>query len=168
MILASIIAPIGEGLLTTWTVDTSFSRWVGYQALTGLGLGLGQQQPLMAVQTVLPKAEVPSGTSIIMLVQTISGAIFVSIGQSVLQNELVKNLEAAFPSGGFDPSSLSGVGATQVSSVVPPQYLPAVLVAYNNALTKVYTVGLCMSALTIIGSLTIEWKSVKKESEQAA
>ncbi len=41
MLLASIIAPIGEGLLSTWTVDTTFSQWFGYQALTGIGIGLG-------------------------------------------------------------------------------------------------------------------------------
>jgi hypothetical protein len=165
MILASIIAPIGEGLMTTWTVDTSFAQWVGYQALTGIGIGLGQQQPMVAIQTVLPKEEVASGTSILMLVQTISGAIFLSIGQSVLQNELLKNLETEFPHGEFDPSILPNAGATQVRSLVPPQYLQTVLVAYNAALTKVFIVGLCLSALTIIGSLAMEWKSVKKKED---
>jgi len=167
MILSSIIAPIGEGLLTTWTVDTSFSQWVGYQVLAGIGIGLGQQQPLIAVQTVLDKSEVASGTSIIMLMQTLSGAIFISVGQSVLQNELLKNLKAAFPDGGFDPSNLAKVGATQLWSLVPPQFLRTVLEAYNAALVKVYTVALCMSALTIIGSLTMEWKSVKKPEKEA-
>ncbi|KAH8892647.1 MFS general substrate transporter [Thozetella sp. PMI_491] len=162
MILGSIIAPIGEGLLTTWKVDTPLSKLIGYQAMAGIGIGLGQQQPLVAVQTVLSKAEVASGMAIVLLVQTLSGAIFVSVGQSVLQNELFKNLKAAFPSGDFDPYSLTKVGATQVASLVPPQYLPTVLVAYNAALTKVYTVAVCLSALTIIGSLTMEWRSVKK------
>src|SRR3569833_256916 len=166
-ILSSIIAPIGEGLLTTWTVDTSFSQWVGYQVLAGIGIGLGQQQPLIAVQTVLDKSEVASGTSIIMLMQTLSGAIFISVGQSVLQNELLKNLKAAFPDGGFDPSNLAKVGATQLWSLVPPQFLRTVLEAFNAALVKVYTVALCMSALTIIGSLTMEWKSVKKPEKEA-
>ncbi|KAI0847158.1 MFS general substrate transporter [Daldinia vernicosa] len=164
MILASIITPVGAGLLTTWTVDATFSQWVGYQALLGIGLGLGQQQPYMAIQTVLPKADIPSGTSIILLVQTISGAIFVSVGQSVLQNELIENLAAAFPNGGIDLPNLANIGATQIRSITPPQYLQAVLVAYNRALTKVFTVGLCTSALTLIGSLAIEWKSVKKSN----
>ncbi|KAF3063478.1 putative HC-toxin efflux carrier TOXA [Daldinia childiae] len=164
MILASIITPVGAGLLTTWTVNTTFSQWVGYQALLGLGLGLGQQQPYMAIQTVLPKAGIPSGTSIILLVQTISGAIFVSVGQSVLQNELIKDLAAAFSNGDVDLPNLANIGATQLRSVTPPQYLQTVLVVYNSALTKVFTVGLCTSALTLIGSLAIEWKSVKKSN----
>lgn len=165
MILSSIITPIGEGLMTTWTVNANFSQWVGYQAMAGLGLGLGQQQPMVAIQNILPKADIPAGTSIIILLQTLSGAIFVSVGQSILQNELLKNLAAAFPNGGFDPSSLANVGATQVRSLVPPQYLQTVLVAYNGALTKVYTVALCMSAFTVIGSLLMEWKSIKKANK---
>lgn len=165
MILSSIVTPIGAGLLTTWTVDTSFSQWIGYQALLGMGIGLGQQQPFMAIQTVLSKQDVPSGISIVMLTQTVSGAIFVSVGASVFQNQLLKNLSGVFPDGGFNASSLINLGATQVWSVIPPQYLDAVLTAYNGALTKVYTVALCTSALTIIGSLTIEWKSVKKAKD---
>ncbi|KAI1394362.1 MFS general substrate transporter [Hypoxylon trugodes] len=162
MILSSIIAPIGAGLMTTWTVDTSFSKWVGYQALLGIGIGLGQQQPFMAIQTVLSKQDVSSGISIVLLTQTISAAIFISVGQSVLQNELLKNLTATLPNADFDVSSLVDIGATQLWSATPPKYLNAVLIAYNGALTKVFTIGVCTSALTILGSLAVEWKSVKK------
>jgi hypothetical protein len=112
MLLSSIITPIGEGLMTTWTVNTGFSRWVGYQALIGLGMGMGQQQPQVAIQAVLPRADIPAGVSIVMLVQTLSGAIFIAIGQAVLQNKLVQNLDAAFPNGGLNASSISTVGAT--------------------------------------------------------
>ncbi|KAF2503126.1 MFS general substrate transporter [Lophium mytilinum] len=162
MLLSSIITPIGEGLMTTWAVNTGFSQWVGFQALTGLGIGMGQQQPQVAIQTVLPEADIPAGVSIVVLVQTLSGAIFIAIGQAVLQNKLVQNLEAAFPNGRLDTSRLSTVGATQLRSLVPPQDLQAVLVAYNSALTRVFIVAVVMSSLTVVGSLAIEWNSVKK------
>ena len=147
--------------MTTWTVNTAFSHWVGYQALTGLGIGMGQQQPQVAIQTVLPKADIPAGASIVLLVQTVSGAIFIAVGQAVLQNKLIQNLEATFPSIGLDASRISTVGATQLRSLVPPQDLQGVLVAYNSALTQVFTVAVVMSALTLIGSLSIEWKNIK-------
>ncbi|CAH0020484.1 unnamed protein product [Clonostachys rhizophaga] len=167
LILSSIITPIGEGLLTTWKVDTGFSEWVGYQALIGLGIGLGQQQPLVAIQNVVPKAEIASGTAIVMLVQLLSGSIFVSVGQAVLQNKLVENLAKAFSDrGDFDPSQIANAGATDVLSIVPADDLPAVLEAYNRALVQVYTVALVLSALTIFGSVAMEWKSVKKEGDK--
>lgn len=167
MILASIIAPIGEGLLTTFTVNTTFSQWFGYQALTGMGIGMGMQQPMIAVQAALAIADVPVATSMILFMQTLGATIFVSVGQSVFQNHLLNNLEAALPPGSFDPSSILHTGATDIWATVPPQLLPTVLVAFNNALTKVWTVSVCMSALTMIGSLSMEWKSVKKGKKKA-
>ncbi|KAF5013306.1 hypothetical protein FDECE_685 [Fusarium decemcellulare] len=162
MVLASIIAPIGEGLMTTWTVDSGFSKWVGYQALTGLGLGMGQQQPQVAIQAILPKADIPAGASIVVLIQTLSGAIFITIGQAVLQNKLVQNLKAAsFLRGSVDISKISAAGVTEVRSLIPSQDLHTVLVAYNSALTRVFLVAAVMSALTIFGSLLVEWKTVK-------
>lgn len=152
--------------MTTWTLNTGFSKWVGYQALTDLAIGMGQQQPQVAIQTVLPKADITAGACIVVLVQTLSGVIFIQIGQAVLQNKLMQNLEATFSNGGLDLNRLSTVGATQLRFLVPPQDLLAVLVAYNSALTRVFIVSVVMSALTIIGSLSIEWKSVKKAKKQ--
>lgn len=167
MVLATIVTPIGEGLMTTWTVNTSFSHWVGYQALTGLGIGLGQQQPQIAIQAVLPKPDIPAGASIVVLFQTLSGAVFVTVGQNVLQNRLTQNLAKAFPNGStFNVSQLSTVGTTELRSIVPAGDLHTVLVAYNNALTRVFLVAVIMSSLTIIGSLSVEWKSVKPGKQQ--
>lgn len=42
MIISSIIASIGAGLLTTWRVDTGSAGFIGYQALYGLGVGCGK------------------------------------------------------------------------------------------------------------------------------
>jgi hypothetical protein len=168
MLLATAITPIGEGLMTTWTVNTPLSHWVGYQALTGLGIGMGQQQPQIAIQAVLPKADMPAGASIVVLFQTLSGAIFVTVGQNVLQNKLMQNLDAAFPNGSsaFDVSQLATVGTTELRSLVPAEDLHTVLIAYNSALTRVFLVAVIMSSLTIIGSLPVEWKSVKKPKQQ--
>jgi hypothetical protein len=152
--------------MTTWTVNTGFSQWVGYQVLTSLGMGMGQQQPQVAIQAILPRADIPAGVSIVMLVQTLSGAIFIAIGQAMLQNKLMQNLDSAFPNSGSNASRLSIMGATQLRSLVPSKDLQAVLVAYNSALTKVFTVAVVMSALSIIGSLSIGWKSVKKAKSQ--
>ncbi|KAH6867299.1 major facilitator superfamily domain-containing protein [Thelonectria olida] len=168
MILASIITPIGEGLMTTWTVNTSFSRWVGYQASAGLGIGMGQQQPQVATQAVLPKADIPAGASIVVLVQTLSGAIFVAVGQAVLQNKLLQNLKtASFASGSLEISHISAAGATELRSLVPSQDLHTVLVAYNSALTQVFLIAVVMSALAILGSMLVEWKSIKPKKQQS-
>jgi MFS family permease len=166
MIGASIISPIGEGLMTTWTADTPFSHWVGYQALTGLGIGMGQQQTQVAIQAVLPKEDIPAGASIVVLLQTLSGAIFIAIGQAVLQNKFAANLNAAFPDGGVDIGRLLEASASELRTLVSAANVDLVLRAYNGALTRIFLVAAIMSALTVVGSLLIEWKSVKKAKKQ--
>lgn len=167
MILSSVFAGIGAGLLSTLTVSSNHQMWIGYQAIIGIGIGLGMQQPMIAVQAVLDISLVPIGTSIIIFVQTLGGALFVSIGQNTFSNKLVQGLAKYAPS--IDPKVVLSLGATSLQSGVEKSVLPGVLKAYNDALTHSFLVAAIMAAATIVGSLAIEWKSVKgKKLEMAA
>ena len=78
IIISSVFMSVGAGLLSTFKTNTGHAMWIGYQVLYGAGVGMGMQQPLIAVQTVLPKKDHPIGTAIIMLGQTLGGALFIS------------------------------------------------------------------------------------------
>ncbi|KAJ8069664.1 hypothetical protein OCU04_000096 [Sclerotinia nivalis] len=167
MIVSSVIAAIGIGLLTTFKPDTNHAAWIGYQCLAGIGIGFGMQQPLIACQTVLDISQVPTGTSVIIFVQTLGGALFVSIGQNIFTNKLSQNLAHYVPD--LDPAVVLSTGATSIQKDIAPEYLAGVTISYNNALTQSFMVAAVMAALTIIGSVAIEWKSVKgKKIEMAA
>ena len=84
LILGVVIMSTGAGLLTTLAVHTSRAKWIGYQVVYGLGLGLGMQMPSMAAQTVLNRHDVPIGASLMFFAQWLGGAVFVSVGQNVL------------------------------------------------------------------------------------
>ncbi|KAF5343449.1 hypothetical protein D9758_011826 [Tetrapyrgos nigripes] len=165
MILSAILASIGSGLISTFKTDTSSSKWIGYQALYGLGIGAGMQQGLIAAQTVLPLADVPSGTAIIIFSQTVGGAIFISIAQNVFSNKLASGLGSQVP--GIDPGIVISTGATNLKNVVPANLLAAVLKVYNTALVDAYYVSTAMGCLMIVGSLAVEWRSVKKAQAQS-
>lgn len=64
LIIGVCLTAIGAGLLTTFGVDSSQGKWIGYQILYGLGLGLASQAPNMAAQTVLAKQDVAIGASL--------------------------------------------------------------------------------------------------------
>lgn len=151
----------------TFTPETNHSAWIGYQAIAGIGIGLGMQQPLIAVQTVLDISQVPIGTSVIIFLQTLGGALFVSIGENIFTNKLVESLAKYAPS--IDPKIVLSTGATSIQHTIDKAELPGVTLAYNNALVQSFLVAAIMAALTILGSLSIEWKSVKgKKVEMAA
>lgn len=163
----SILTSIGAGLISTFTTTTNHSHWIGYQIIFGFGMGMGMQQTLVAVQTVLPKADVPIGTAIAMFSQTLGGALFISVAQNVFTNSLLKNTRAAVP--GLDPALVLATGATDLQKNIPDQFFGAVQVAYNSALVNTFYVAVACSVLSIIGAVFFEWKSVKgKKIEMAA
>jgi hypothetical protein len=104
---------------------------------------------------------------VVIFVQTLGGALFVSIGQSVFTNKLSEGLIKYAPS--VDPKVILATGATALQKTLDPAVLPGVTHAYNDALTQAFLVSAVMAALTIIGSVAVEWKSVKgKKIEMGA
>ena len=162
MILSSVLMAIGAGLLTTLDAESHSSQWIGYQILLGFGVGLGLQQALIAVQTVLPLKDVPSGTAIVIFAQSLGSAVFLSVGQTVFTNSLTAGLKRAAPT--LDPKVVLAIGATDLKDVVLPQFSSAVFLAYNQALAKTYYVTIGTACLSLLGSLWIEWKSAKSKS----
>jgi EmrB/QacA subfamily drug resistance transporter len=167
MLLSSVLMTIGAGLLTTFEVDTNSPKWIGYQFLFGAGVGFGMQQPLIAVQTALPKDDVPIGTAIIMFSQTLGGALFISVGQNVFTNQLVKNLASVVPD--LNSAIVRNTGATELKNVIEEKFWNGVLIAYNQTLTQVFYVSVATAAMSLIGAAFVQWKSMKgKEITMAA
>ncbi|KAN0067848.1 Major facilitator superfamily domain containing protein [Elaphomyces granulatus] len=167
MLLSTVLMSVGAGLLSTFQTDTGHSKWIGYQVIFGAGVGFGMQQTLMAVQASLPVPDVPIATAIMMFCQTLGGALFISVGQNLFQNELIKSITAAAP--GLDANMVTNVGATQLQSLIPSQYLPGVLAAYNQSLVRTFYVVVAMSSISILGSALVPWNSVKgKKIEMGA
>lgn len=157
--LSTILMAIGAGLMTTWTVSTGHSKWIGYQVVFGFGVGFGMQQPLICAQTVLPMHDVPVGTAIMVFFQSLGGALFLSVGQNIFTNELLKGIVANVP--GVDPQLVITSGATSLRQDIPARFLEAVYVAYNHALTQTWYVSVAMACLSVFGAAVIQWKSVK-------
>ncbi|KAJ7124552.1 major facilitator superfamily domain-containing protein [Mycena epipterygia] len=159
MILSSLLMAVGAGLISTFSTNTGHAHWIGFQIIYGLGVGFGMQQPVIAAQTVLNLEDVPTGTSLILFMQTIGGALFISVAQNVFTNKLVSGLRDHVP--GVNPAIVLSAGATSLQTAVDSKFLPAVLSVYNQALVSAFYVSVALACLSIVGALSIEWKSVK-------
>lgn len=162
MILSSVLTPIGVGLISTITTSTAGGTLIGYQALAGLGVGFGAQQPSIAAQTALPRKDVAVGASVMMFCQVLGGAVFICVGTNIFQSSLVKNLANI---AGIDLISVAKVGATDLRDMVPAELLPQVLVAYNAALRDMFYLVTGLACVMIFGAVAMEWKSVKDKSK---
>ena len=158
--ISASVMPIGAGLISTWKVDTGHGEWIGFQVLYGFSLGLGMQQAQLAAQTVLKRADVPTGMALVVFMQTLGGAVFISVGQNVLTSHLVDGISRLVD--GLDPALIVNTGATDLRGLVPGELLPAVLEVYNEALRQVFLISTGLASVTILGALGLEWRSVKK------
>ncbi|MCJ1403810.1 hypothetical protein MMC11_007033 [Xylographa trunciseda] len=167
MIACSILMSVGAGLITTFkSVGTDSSKWIGYQALYGIGLGMGSQQASLAAQVVLPRKDVPTGASLVFFAQSLGGSIAVSIAANVFNTGLLAGLEAAaIP--GLDPAAIVHAGATELRSVVSPEHLPLVLAVYNSAVVSAFTVSLALACASVLGAVGVEFRSVKERKGAA-
>lgn len=156
LMLGIVLSSIGAGLLTTLGVHTSSAKWIGFQVLYGFGLGTCNQIPNMAAQTVLPREQVAIGASLMFFAQQLFGAVFTSVGENVLSNQLAKRLA-------ISSQTVQNTGATQLLEHVPVDDRVASLGAYNDSLQVVFQVGLIMACLAILGAVPMEWRTVKKE-----
>ena len=153
------IFTVGAGMLYTLQVDDYAGKWIGYQLLAGIGAGASIQIPFISVQVVLSAKDMPSGNALTIFFNTLGGALSISIAQNVFSNTLVQQLQERLP--GFDPSLISGSGATQVTQVTPPELLPQVLQAYDTAITRAFLLPIAVGGLAFLCSLGMEHKSVK-------
>ncbi|MCJ1392720.1 hypothetical protein MMC18_005591 [Xylographa bjoerkii] len=158
IVAGTVLLSVGTGLLTTLTVTTGEPVWIGFQIIAGFATGLGQQTAGLAAQTVLAKKDVATGVSLKFFGQQLGSAIFISVAQNVLDTKLIAGL-SGLPD--FDPYQIVNMGATEIRGSVPSALLPVVLNAYNGAITNAFMVSVALAAISILGALLVEWKSVK-------
>ncbi|EAU36749.1 predicted protein [Aspergillus terreus NIH2624] len=154
--IATVLAAAGAGLMTTFEVHTGHPKWIGYQVLLGSGVGMGIQLPIIAVQAVLPAADIPVGTAILTFCQTFGGAIFVSVAQAVFANRLQTGLLRAVP--GVSPGLVQEVGATNLDTVIDAQHMGAVKVVYNDALVSAWYLAVALFSVAVLGAVGMSTK----------
>ncbi|KAG0648700.1 MFS acetylaranotin efflux transporter ataA, partial [Hyphodiscus hymeniophilus] len=163
MLFCMVLFCIGSGLITTFSINTPLSQWFGYQVITGLGIGVGFQGGVVIVQTVLPLKDVPVATACVSFFQTLGGALFISVAQTLFQNGLLSGIQKNAPV--LDAEVFLHSGATEIRHLLAEMnhedQLDAVLQAYVEGLTHTYWITTACAIVAFVACLGIEWKSVK-------
>ncbi|XXH05488.1 hypothetical protein Hte_011918 [Hypoxylon texense] len=166
-ILGSAIGTVGCGIITLFSPDMSTAMWIGFEILASAGFGMSIQQGFTAVQTVLGPDELAVGTAAVVASQSLGGAVFISVGNSVFQNRL-QSLVSQTDIPGLDVEAVVSAGAVAFREVVPAADLPALLTQYDAALHTVLVVAIPLAALACLSCCFLQWKSVKKPASQQA
>ena len=166
LLVGSALATISAGLLYTLDIGTSSSHWIGYQALSGIGIGISIQVPMIANQSFVKISQISSVTAITLFFQTIGGALFVSAGQTAWANRLIQRLPVTAPS--VDPSLVIATGATQLRHVFTEEQIPGILAAYMDGLKLTFALVVALSGITLPIALAAKWKSIQPSGTTAA
>lgn len=159
MLVCSVLTAAGSGLMGMLQPSSRTGSWVGFQFLAGFGIGFGLQQVGLAVQVVLPHDEVSTGIAISFFAQQLGGAVFLCVGQAVLNNLLVSQLSGVL---GSDVEAISKGGATDVHNFVPEDLIHLVIEAYNTACTRIFFAGMACALAALVGAFCMQWRSVKR------
>jgi MFS family permease len=159
ILAGTVFSSVAAGLYSTFKPSTGHPFWIGYQVLNGIGAGFSMETPLTAAQTVLSTEEAGVGISSVTFFQFFGPSIFLAIAESVFSNRLVSEVAQHAP--GVNGTALLHRGTADVRSFVDPKQLPAVLDAYNTAITSTFYVAAAASACSVLAALFIEWNTVK-------
>ena len=158
-VLGSIIATAGSVLLATLAVNSSPGHWIGYQILASFGVSMAIAQGYIAIEVALGKASSSIGLAAMLASQSFGASVFVAVGNTILQDSLLKAADKAGLQD-IDISKVMGAGATKFRVLVPPQYLPAILTAYNSSLQKLFYSVVPLVGLSVAVSCFLGWERI--------
>jgi MFS family permease len=161
MIFASICMPIAAGLMTTYDQHTPITHIIIYSGFAGFSAGIGFQGSQAAVQTTLRAIDVNLGIGVILFGQSMGPAVFVAIAQVIFTNQLSSRLEGVVT--GITPAYIAEHGLRDIVNGVPIQWSDKVLDVINRSLTDTWFLAVALACMTIVGSLMVEWRSVKQK-----
>lgn len=161
MIFASVCMPVAAGLMTTYNPQTSLAQIILYSGLVGFSGGIGFQGPQAAVQTMLSPADVNLGIGVILFGQSVGPAVFIAIAQVIFTNQLSSRLKGIVP--GLTPAYIGEHGLGDIKNGVPFQRLDEVVAGIDHSLTHTWYLTVALACTTMVGSLLIEWRSVKQK-----
>jgi hypothetical protein len=153
--------PLLAGLLTTIKTRTALVNVLVMTGFFGFAGGIGFLSPQSAVQMALPKDDASIGLSIILFAEQFGAALFVSAAQNVFQSRLGSNLHTLVPS--LNATSIETVGLNGLKSLVEPGDMGKVLTAVDQSVAQTWYMAVALSCLTIVGSATMDWRSVKEK-----
>jgi nitrate/nitrite transporter NarK len=119
--------------------------------------------PILTVQVVLSKTNVPTGLVMVMFFQVLGGALAPSIGQNIFTDKLLRNLREVQ---GVDGEAVAAAGGRDSRAMVPPQLLGAVINTFNSALRNVFWVAAATPVIAWVVSWVMEWRKLPDSQKE--
>ncbi|KAJ9633889.1 hypothetical protein H2204_006675 [Knufia peltigerae] len=166
LILGSAIGMVSCGLFYTLDTHTSTGKWIGYQILSGIIIGITFQTTIAVVQVNAKPEDMSAATAMIFFFQMIGGSFTLSAAQSAFNNKLISTLSSTAPD--VNPALVLVTGATEIRKVFPAAQIPGIVAAYMHGLTTVFAICIGTFGAAFLVSLCSSWKRLHPEQLKKA
>ena len=149
LVTGAVLGTIGAVLIYTLDASASLARWISYEVLTAIGIGLSLQIPMIANQGAVTPSDIPAVTSMTLFVENLGTSFFVATGEAAFANRLVSSL--AYNAPDVDPSAVVQAGATQLRSTFASEDISGIVQSYLEASKANHIMSVvCGGAATIV------------------
>ncbi|KAF2450925.1 MFS general substrate transporter [Karstenula rhodostoma CBS 690.94] len=164
MWIGTPVLAVGVGLFQLLDAYSPASTWVGYQIVTGIGFGVCGQVPIVAVQVVSSKEDIPTAVVLILFFESLGGALATSIAQNIFTDSLLEELGNI---NGVDSAAVVEAGFKDFRRLVPSELLDRVIRAFEDALGNVFWLALASSVAALLISTAMEWRKLLDETKES-
>lgn len=166
MWLGSSIFIAGCVLLRELDRGSSTGEWLGFQILSGAGIGLAEQVPFIAVQVVLPDDDMPTACALVVFFRLFGGAVGLSIASNLFSGELFRRLAGA--PAGIDAKTIRDAGAADLAKAVPAAALPLVQRAFSYAVSRAFVLPIVVASMSLVLSFGMQRRWIPDDRVQPA
>ncbi|APA09339.1 hypothetical protein sscle_05g041090 [Sclerotinia sclerotiorum 1980 UF-70] len=163
------VMTLGFGLFINIPRTENWSKIIIYQIVAGIGVGPNFQSPLIALQSLVKRADIATATATFGFTRNLSTSISVVVGSVVFQNEMQKrSAELATALGSSVASELSGGSAGASVDIVKGLPAPGREVARNaywESLRIMWIIYVAFAALGLAISFAVGQHVLSKEHE---
>ncbi|KAI6632805.1 hypothetical protein MCOR14_007055 [Pyricularia oryzae] len=151
ILVGPLVMTAGAACLYTLTTDSSVARLLGYQVLTGAGIGLVLQVPIAANQGLVAAADKPPVIGMTLFFETIGSVIFMPAVQASFVDRLVESVASStqLAASGITPWRVLEAGAIGIRRHFP-ENADAVLACYMDGMKVALLLELICALVTVV------------------
>ncbi|KAF4974354.1 hypothetical protein FZEAL_8732 [Fusarium zealandicum] len=166
-----VIMTLGIGLMIDLDIDLNWRKLIPFQIVSGIGVGMNFEGPLLAVQTVVPLQDVAAATTAMSFIRTIATAISIVIGGALFQNEMRGKRKMLVDGLGpelarlFDGATASA--SVEVIKTLPPESQLVVRKAFYQSLDTMWIMYTAFSGVGLLLGFFIRAQHLSEKHETA-
>lgn len=160
MFIEFVFGAVGSCLFTTFTPETTGSKWIGYQVSFAIESASFSMVLLIVAQNTLTLNELLIDASMVMFAQMMGSSVFISVMQALFTNKLTSGLQHLKISD-VDADNVLTTGVTGITQGSSENVKRAVLRIINYTLTQSWRLPMISSYISIIGALAVGYRKSK-------